>query len=163
MFPRTALLGFALVLAPACKEGSSDNNDSGAASDGTDGTDGTDGADGADGADGTDGTDGTDSLVGRWERDEPFDLEEGLMGDLAWTGSDDGSCEVELQTDEFTEAFACTYTAEAGDFTMQDDGCPGDVGRYTYSVSGDALTFTLVDDPCEDRVVALSSSWTRAD
>ena len=149
MLPRTALLGFALSLAPACKEGAS-------------ATTGTDTGVWGEG-DGTDGTDGTDSLVGRWERDEPFDLEDGLMGDVAWTGSDDGSCEVELQTDEFTEAFACTYTEEAGDFTIQDDGCPGDVGRYTYSVSGDALTFTLVNDPCEERAVALSSSWTRAD
>jgi hypothetical protein len=152
MLPRTALLGFALALVPACKEGSAQSTDTGVWS----------GGDGTDGADGTDGTTDGDSLVGRWQRDEPFDFGD-FVATVIWTGSDDGGCEVELQADGFAEAFDCTYTAEAGDFTMQDDGCPGDVGRYTYSVSGDTLTLSLVDDPCEERSDALPATWTRTD
>ncbi len=159
MLPRTALLGFALFLVPACKEGASatTSTDTGVWGEGEGEGEGTDGTDG------TDAADATDSLVGRWERDEPFDFGEGFVADLAWTGSDDGNCRVEFQTDEFAETFACTYTAEAGDFTITDDGCVGDVGRYTYSVSGDTVTFTLLDDPCEERSESLPTTWTRAD
>ena len=47
---------------------------------------------------------------------------------------------------------------------MSDDGCPGDVGRYTFGVEGDRLSFTLTDDPCEERSYALTtSSWTRVE
>jgi hypothetical protein len=50
-----------------------------------------------------------------------------------------------------------------------DSGCPtqtgaaGD-GTYTWSLDGDTLSFTEVDDTCRDRVFVLTSQpWTRAE
>ena len=161
MNPRTALV--VVFLSAACSgTGSAEIN--GADPDDTgiwtggDGT--TDGSDGT--ADGSDGTADPAALVGSWSRDEPWDID-GVTLSVVWTGNDDGTCQVELTSTEFVDTFDCAYTAEAGEFSITDDGCEGDLGRYTYTLEGDALSFTLIDDPCEDRSGALASTWNRDD
>ena len=66
-----------------------------------------------------------------------------------------------LESDEDVEIFGCTYTAVDGEFTIEDVECTEGVGRYTYSLTGDTLSFSLVADRCEDRGLALASSWSR--
>lgn len=157
MTPRTALL--AVLLSTACggtgsADVTGDTPDDTGIWTGADGTDGT--------ADGSDGTTDTAALVGSWNRDENWEID-GVEISIVWTATDDTSCRVELTSSEFADAFDCTYTAEAGEFTITDDGCEGDLGRYTYTLDGDTLSFTLVDDPCEDRSGALDSTWSRTD
>ena len=91
-----------------------------------------------------------DALLGSWRRDEAFEVDE-FVADVVWTGEADGVCSVELISDELREIFVCEYTVDGDAFTITDDECDGVTGRYTFAISGDALSFTLVDDPCEDR------------
>ena len=118
---------------------------------------GGDGA--ADGSSGGDSSD-PDALLGSWRRDEAFEVEE-FVADVVWTGEADGVCSVELISDDLREIFVCEYTADGDAFTITDDECDGVTGRYTFAISGDALSFTLVDDLCEDRSVAIATTWTR--
>jgi len=127
-----------------------DSGDDGSTDGGDDGS--TDGGD--DGA-----TDSGAELVGAWSRDEPLRMD-GEEVDAIWTAREDGSCTVELIFDGFSDQFRCDYTAAEGVFTMTDDECR-EAGSYTYTVSGDALSFALIEDGCEERGSALSSAWSR--
>ena len=100
-------------------------------------------------------------FVGAWTRDAPLDLD-GQPAGVVWTGNEDGSCRVELTMDNMVFDFSCTYVATADTFTMNDVECMDGEGSYTYVMSGDTLTLTLVEDPCETRREALASTWTRS-
>ena len=159
---RTASL-LCLFLATACNSGKIDGDDDSAGNVGTDTT--TDGGDvggnggGSDGT--TDGDDDPADFVGAWTRDDPLDLD-GQPAGVVWTGNEDGSCRVELTVADMVFDFACTYEATANTFTMNDVECMDGEGSYTYVMSGDTLTLTLVEDPCETRREALASTWTRS-
>ena len=60
--------------------------------------------------------------MGSWTRDENWEID-GVEISIVWTATDDTSCRVELTSSEFADAFDCTYTEEAGEFTITDDGC----------------------------------------
>ena len=93
-------------------------------------------------------------------RNDPLVID-GVEGQVVWTGAADGTCGVELTSSMGELAFSGTYTASAGTFTMSDERCDAGTGTYTYVIAGDQLTFTLVDDPCDDRVDTLTTDWTR--
>jgi hypothetical protein len=80
--------------------------------------------------------------------------------DAIWTAYADGACTVELIFGGFSDEFDCDYTASEGVFTMTDAECR-EAGSYTYTVSGDALRFDLIEDGCDERGSALSSTWSR--
>jgi len=106
------------------------------------------------------GSDGSADLVGSWARNEPL-VVDGVDGQVVWTGQADGTCGVELSTSMGNLEFSGTYTASGGTFTMSDERCGAGTGTYTYVLSGDQVSFTLVDDPCTDRADTLVADWTR--
>ena len=159
---RTASL-LCLFLATGCNSGKIDGDDDSAGNVGTDTT--TDGGDvggnggGSDGA--ADGDDDPADFVGAWNRDEPLDID-GEATDVEWTANADGSCQVVLSQARMVFEFACSYAVSTGNFTIDDVECSEGEGSYTYVLSGDQLTFPLVEAPCDTRREALASNWTRS-
>ena len=67
-----------------------------------------------------------------------------------------------------------TYTHHGNEVTLSDSweseglvaemgkSCMGNDGRYTWALSGDVFTATVIEDPCEGRVAGTSGvAWTR--
>ena len=96
----------------------------------------------------------SDSIVGSWEH--------GVAADgLTWTLCvlDSGVFEA---TDEHDHVTAGTYSTSGNEITFVDGACgEGVEGSYTFSISGDELTLTLVSDECEDRLEVIVGTWTR--
>ena len=75
---------------------------------------------------------------------------------------DDGTCTIGSAEED--DSWSCEYSADGVNFSMTDEGCDGDgegAGTYTYTIAQDILTFSLVDDPCTDRVMGLVGDWDR--
>ena len=115
---------------------------------------------GCSGSDNKDSGDSVNELVDIWSRDANVSID-GSDAAVLWTGNADGSCDVEMSSSTLTVAFSGTYTASGGDFTMVDEQCSAGTGSYSYTLVGDQLSLTLIDDPCETRREILASSWTR--
>ena len=56
----------------------------------------------------------------------------------------------------------CEFTATGTDFTITDEDCGRVLGVYTYVVAEKSLTFTLVEDSCDERDEAIPGEWTAA-
>jgi hypothetical protein len=58
-----------------------------------------------------------------------------------------------------------TYTLEGDTLTItggaDDAFCMGAPGVYTVADAGDSVTFTVVNDPCEQRATSMAATWTK--
>ena len=56
-----------------------------------------------------------------------------------------------------------TYTLSGDEITFIDDVCGEDIeGNYIYSIGNDKLTFSLIEDNCEEnRPEVISGTWTK--
>ena len=52
------------------------------------------------------------------------------------------------------------YVITGDHITIMDDDCYEEIGKYTFTVSGQALTFTLVSDP-SNRPEVLPGKWIK--
>ena len=103
-----------------------------------------------------------DDILGSWERELSFPGEPGSET-IVIDFIDDGTCTIGV-IEEGEESWSCEYSADGVNFTITDAGCDGDSlgeGSYTYTITQDILTFSLVSDPCEDRVMGLTGDWDR--
>ena len=111
-------------------------------------------------SDSANGSGTSGDLVDSWKRDANVTID-GMDVEVYWEGFADASCHVEMVSTNITVEFDGSYTASGGEFTMVDQQCTVGEGSYSYSLVGDQVTFTLIDDPCETRRELLASSWTR--
>lgn len=95
---------------------------------------------------------GAQDYLGTWSM--PGLAEDGSKITNTVTISKDGSMTVDFASDGTVEVRS-TYTVTDGVVSMTDSGkespCYGIVGKYRLAVSGDTMTATLVDDPCDVR------------
>jgi hypothetical protein len=52
------------------------------------------------------------------------------------------------------------YVVTGSTITIMDDDCHGQIGKYTFSVAGRQLTFTMISDP-SNRPEVLPGIWYR--
>ena len=84
----------------------------------------------------------------------------GVFTKANWTMEifDDGSCRVSQQ---FVDD-ACTYTVTGNQVVFQGETCKGQTGTYNWSYDGQVLSFTVVEDNCnETRNVLHQSKWKK--
>jgi hypothetical protein len=90
--------------------------------------------------------------VGSWNM--PGMLEDGTKITNTVTMKADGTMTVDFGSDGAVDV-NMTYTVTDGVISMTDHSkespCHGTVGKYRIAVSGDTMTATLVDDPCDAR------------
>ena len=99
---------------------------------------------------------GTAALAGTWTNS---------LGTV-WTMKSDGSFDVDLSHDGKRDAWGnCTVEGDTitivGTGGTVPKGCAESTGVYHFTRSKDTLHFTLVKDPCKDRVKHVTRAWTK--
>lgn len=96
-------------------------------------------------------------LTGQWIKNV-----QGRTATLAF--AQDGKFQVDFAGDEEADVWG-SYTVSDGRVTIKDEGGPygsDSEATYEFKVSGSKITFTVVEDPLEGRVVIFSGEWSRA-
>jgi hypothetical protein len=101
-------------------------------------------------------TTGLAALTGSWSNS---------LGTV-WTMRADGSLDVDLNKDGKRDAWG-TCTVEGNTVTMVGTGgvvpkgCGKTTGSYHFTRAGNTLHFTLIKDPCKERVKNVTLDWTK--
>jgi hypothetical protein len=99
---------------------------------------------------------GPAALAGTWTNS---------MGTV-WTMMTDGSFEVDLNHDGKRDAWGkCTIEGDtvtiAGTGGVEPKGCAKTTGVYHFTRNKDTVHFTLVKDPCKERVKNITLDWSK--
>jgi hypothetical protein len=101
-------------------------------------------------------TTGMAALTGSWSNS---------LGTV-WTMRADGSFDVDLNKDGKRDAWG-TCTVEGNTVTMVGTGgvvpkgCAKTTGSYHFTRTGNTLHFTLIKDPCKERVKNVTLDWSK--
>jgi hypothetical protein len=99
---------------------------------------------------------GPAALTGTWTNS---------MGTV-WTMNADGSFDVDLNHDGKRDAWGkCTVEGNrvtiVGTGGVVPKGCAKSTGSYNFTRTKNTLHFTLIKDPCQERVKNVTLDWTR--
>jgi hypothetical protein len=83
-----------------------------------------------------------------------------------WTMRTDGSFDVDLNHDGKRDAWGtCRVTGDTvtivGTGGVVPKGCAKTTGSYHFTRKGNTLHFTLIKDPCAERVKNVTADWTK--
>jgi hypothetical protein len=89
----------------------------------------------------------------------------GIPGTVTMTFDADSGYTVDAQATAGVDVTG-TYSLTGSRIVYTDSSGPqacnaATTGTYDYVISGTTLTFTLVSDPCNGRILAMSKTWTR--
>ena len=103
-------------------------------------------------------SDGSDSIVAAWIR---VVQGQGAVKIIFTAG---GEYQVDMSNDGDIDGTG-DYTLAGDQITMVDHGtvsCTGP-GVYSFNIANNTLTFTLVQDNCNERLLVIVGVWTRED
>ncbi|MEL6356586.1 MAG: lipocalin family protein [Bacteroidota bacterium] len=99
------------------------------------------------------------SVVGAWKiADVPTD--DGGTTTVTLTFTDAGTYTVDFGSDGSAENNG-TYTIDGDKISVKDVGCGDAVGVWQFSISGNTMTTTAIDEPCEGRKGPGSMTMTK--
>lgn len=101
--------------------------------------------------------DSSGQVVGTWTKS--FD-----EVSIAFSILPDQTFEVEFTGDDEPDVTG-SYRVSGTQITFTDEGgeqSSGESGTYTFKAGEGTLTFTMVDDPVEDRSMLLQGTWSKA-
>jgi len=92
---------------------------------------------------------GAQSMTGAWKvSDVP--TEDGGVTTITITFTDAGTYTVDYGSDGNVETNG-TYSIDGDKISIKDDNCGDAVGLWQFSISGNTMSSTAIDEPCESR------------